>query len=201
MKNTYFNKNAGLSSEILGQSLTSHMPYVGGIANIGGAITAGFTDTRTKKEQKEASKEIGENYIPSRGIYNFFKRTGRGVADSEEAGGEYANANNLTEYLTPAPLVSGGVGAILGGTIGREIGGIEYGKADKGELIGAGLGAVSGIVLPVMAAGVLALMSKTRTVKDQAKKDKSYNLGSLLIPGVGEYNKWKRLGSTKHYDK
>lgn len=95
-------------------------------------------------------------------------------------------------------MLGGGLlgGAVTGTGIGALASILSGGKIKMAPALarGASIGAISAPASNVGAA-IAALITKSRTKKEQKEFDsKSHLLSSLFVPGVGSYNMWKRLG-------
>lgn len=151
-----------------------------------GALAAAFTPTRTAEEQERAGESGASNLLlPGVGAYNSFKRLGRSAANTPHG------------YSQVASEVMGGVpGALLGAAalpLGMSSG------SEAGMQLGLGVNAATSIA-PIIGT-IAALATRRRTLKEQEAHDRDpLNMLKNLIPGVGLYNGFKRLGSTKAYD-
>lgn len=201
----------------LALSLVPGGKAVGGIANLGGLIS-GVTDEKDK--MKENNRDL--EWVPGVSSRRQGQRLKLVTDASERGGGRSAGSNMLTEliggYTAPlgGALVGAGVGSALGGGLGTLGGAVAGGAAGGGKgalggaalgglggmglgtAIGAGVGATAGLSGRLIAA-VLAAARRRRSIKDQAGADfGNHALSNLLIPGVGDYNRYKRWGASRN---
>ena len=171
----YLCKEAGAVSEYVGKE---YNPF-NLLGNPIGTVTAGLTKTRTPKEQREAEKaDVSNVLVPGKAAYNWFKRLGTVNTELNREGAPGAYGTTVLETVGQTPALS------------------ALGTISPAAAMGV-FGASN------LAAGLLALSTKTRTKKEQldyekSTKDKLMN----LIPGVGTYNMFKRIGhAAERYDK
>ena len=126
---------------------------------------------------------ILKSLIPLVGKYRQ-GRVQRAVA--EEAPGGVRQLWHERTGSAVGPLLGGASGAALGAGVGRML-------DEDATALGAGVGAGIGFLAPNIAAALLALSTKRRTNKEQAKHERS-NVALNYIPGVGAYNLLKRTG-------
>ena len=80
-------------------------------------------------------------------------------------------------------------GGVIGGLISK-LRGKDFGSGARiGSKIGTGVGMVA-----TLAGAIYAAMTKRRTREEQLEHDRGSLLSSLLMPGVGIYNSFKRQG-------
>jgi len=150
-----------------------------------GALSAGFTPTRTLDEQGDADDETWANMlIPGRGPYNSYKRLGA-MQDSPEMKQMQEDAKRERLQKLIAEAQSGEE------PVEKQAGNIsEFLSAlNPANMYGGSLGG-----------GGAAYATDTRSLKDQAEFDSNdgvaRTLANLLVPGVGPYNTFKRLGAS-----
>lgn len=175
-----FEKMAGPTSEWLGinfNPLNALGIPIGGLAALA-------TPTRTPQEQAEAEQNsITNAIVPGVGPYNFFKRMGRSAANAGGAGYGALTAE------------------ILGGVPSAIAAGLSPLVFDGGKGIMVSNAITGGLHAANLTGALAAAFTKRRTLAEQAALDK--NLGRTLlkfIPGVSQYDFFKRMGSTKAYD-
>lgn len=191
-------KEAGKVHDFLGHTITSTVawPVSAAASTLGAAMS--------KEPEEPASEKSGLSealaYIPAVGSYRVGRRLKETVQDA--ANPNVAMNNLLAE--TVAPYTSTAFTAALGALIG--LGGAfpESRKkmnpvktlaqgVKKGLLVGAGVGAGANVV-----GGVQAAIDKTRSRTDQRKHDRTTHiLATLLVPGYGIYQDFKRYGSSE----
>lgn len=141
-------------------------------------------------------QDVGGAFIPGVGAARLINRlksqVGKEVRDTED---DPKNKDArpvrhaISEQLSPltSMLVTTGLGAGLGKLIGR---------SNKGAIRGAQIGAIAG-GSGLLAGSILAALKRRRTAQEQIDNDKKTVLKDLLIPGVGQYNKHKRMGRSQ----
>lgn len=148
------------------------------------------------------SKELDKAYMA--GVRDGCARLGMRMEKfAATPGARHRTANIIAEYLSP--YTSTAVGAGFGGLIGA---GLEYAHggakpdimrgARRGAQVAGGLSAVrSAIHAPIAAA-----IRRRRTREEQAEHDDSVAnaIVSMLVPGEGTYNTFKRFGSNRDPD-
>jgi hypothetical protein len=111
----------------------------------------------------------------------------RAVADEAGDRGRQQQWHEVVGSLT-GNIVGAGTGAAIGGLAGK-----HYGGNDDSMVIGAAAGGIAGMLAPNVASALLAMMKQRRTDAEQAAHERG-NLAKNYIPGVGNYNRLKRLG-------
>ena len=173
----------GVSDAVTGALLPG-----GQLLGIGGYLK-GLTEEDAEDELKERGS-VAKSIIPSVGKY----RQGQVMRAVADKSGKRGRKQLLHEVLGG---ITGRIGsAVAGGAIGAGVGNAigNDNPWDDNTMLGATLGAGAGALLPEMTAGILALVKKTRTQKEQSEHEED-NLAKNYIPGVGAYNKYKRLGT------
>ena len=168
-------KTAGPTSEMLGTMFNPLNLYGG---NVIGPATAAFTETKTPKEQALTEDATASNIlVPGVAPYRFMKRMGRSAANAGNAG--YGSVAMDMLGGLPAAVIASIVDAASGNVAASSV---------------TGTAGLAGLLL--------AALTKRRSLEEQAKLDKSipHNL-TKLIPGFAGYNLFKRIGSTKAYDR
>lgn len=173
-------KEAGVGSEYAGL-IANPLNYIG--PGHLGALAAAITPTRSLKDQVSADDEMWSNLlIPGRASYNMFKRVGSSLRSPEMLEKQREHLRKKKQQELAESAEEAGVKAAAGST---------------SEMLSAfnPLNIYGGAML----GGGAALMSPTRSLEEQAAHDAARGpLGyaaDILIPGVGAYNGFKRLGS------
>ena len=101
------------------------------------------------------------------------------------------------QYTVPwADWFGSSTSLLASGAAGAGIGGLAGGG--RGAIVGAGLGLGLGGAATI-GSSIAALAKRRRTLEEQAAAENDGStLARLLIPGVANYNAWKRLGASKH---
>lgn len=190
------NKYARSRNGALGQSVgtTIHQglsvvpvvgPYIGGADSIGTLV--GLMSSSSDKALNRADRSVGVNVVPGAAGYRAAKRRKR---LSRDLGGSPGRAwgEILGPWVAPSLL------ALAGGITGGFYGQTPQQKA-MNALIGMGIGSSVGGV-GNLAAAITAAGTKTRDRQAQKKYQQSLGQGVMnwLVPGVGQYNKWKSRG-------
>lgn len=114
----------------------------------------------------------------------------RDSADISNAQGKHGTLGYVSEGT--GTLTGMLIGSGLGGAIGGAIGGRK--GADRGSLIGT--------ATPTILAAIAALVRRRRTVQEQVDNDTGARiLLKHIVPGLAQYDAYKRIGSTRNYDK
>lgn len=119
------------------------------------------------------------------------KRELRDIEKSPRNKGARPVAHAVSEYLGG---VSSNIGALaLGALIGAAVNkkDRQFGGA-VGSLIGSGVGLTSTLFGSIMAA-----IKRRRTKEEQIESDKRSVLPKYIIPGLAEYDRYKRLGRSQ----
>lgn len=177
-----------LASEALMATIYENVPVVGVIPNAVGRGIGYLSEKDLKDVQRESAGLEGSALaaLPGYGAYRVALRDKAAMNRSTKMGAKHAPGNLLAEVAAPAlwALAGAGVGALAGGK----------GKRRQGAV----LGAAAASLLPTAIGGIAAASTDTRTDREQARHDadRANILRSLLIPGYGQYNLWKRRGTT-----
>lgn len=190
------NKYARSRNGALGQSVgtTIHQglsgvpiigPYIGATDSIGTLV--GLMSSSSDKALNRADKSVGVNVIPGAAGFRAARRRKR---LSRDLGGSPGRAWGETFGPWVAPTILALAGGITGGFFGQT----PQQKAHNiilGTSMGGGLGGAANLVAAITAAG-----TKTRDRDAQKKYQQSRGQGVMnwLIPGMGQYNKWKSRG-------
>ena len=131
--------------------------------------------------------------IPGMGAFNLYKRLGRTAQEFREGHPEEGMSSMVPEYAGrfTAPILSGGLGALLGAGAGSLVD-----NAEAGAMIGGGAGAL----LPSLIGALTAAGTPTRGPAEQLEAERTPGWKNLLYPGFAEHNYWKRLGYSRRYD-
>lgn len=182
-------------SDTLNNMATGLLPYgIGPLATAGG-LAGGVIADPTEKDIKERSPF--QALIPGAGAYN---QTSIAKAVDKKHGGK---GKYLHEMFGPAGNLAAlaGGGAALGAAIGSRypVGDAQPGYERSGGILRGGLlgGAAGASLWAVanLAAMIAAGATPTRSSEEQAEVDqKGSRAADWLVPGVGGYNKLKRLG-------
>lgn len=179
-------KQAGLGTEYASRFNPLNL-CGGGLLGMG---AAGLTDTRTAEEQAAAEGDTWSNLlIPGVGAYNEMKRLERSRAEFEE--NNPGEESNMLHQLLGAglnPFILGGLGAAGGAGLGA-----LAGNPGAGAAIGGGLGVGIGS-LGLLGGAFGAAATPTRTDEEQERSERESALEQYLVPGLGNFNTWKRLG-------
>lgn len=107
-------------------------------------------------------------------------------------GGENSNLWHEQVGELPASLLGAGAGALAGYGLARGLSDEHRGYNVKNLTLA---GAAAGGALPILAAHLAALATKTRTRKEQDAAESTGNtVADYLVPGVATYNRLKRTG-------
>jgi hypothetical protein len=172
------------------------VPGVGRLQAIGegaGGLTGLLQEGPDAEEkQRLADRPAALSLLPGVGTYNMARRA-KGVADqSAELGGEHPYANMWTEELAPISQILAGLGG------GAAVGGAVRGR--EGVLPGMAIGA-GAASLPVLIGAIAAGIRKRRTEQEQADTETGGRVAlKALVPGVGTYDRFKRLGVSRNWE-
>lgn len=219
MTNELLMKIAGRAADALGYTVGLGM----GLPTPIGAVM-GMADDPASKEQVGAMVDSNKGILPGVGAYNMEQINNRVAKDYEEATGNKSSRNQEIVGKHSSTLLLAALGALLGGAGGFYLNrkDVEYDmeNAMKGSpeddfswetstrealpaymIGGAGLGAAAGGLTGALAnilGGGAAAVTGTRTKEEQDAAEQ-HGIKNLLVPGLAEYNDWKRLGHG--YDK
>ena len=189
-------KEAGWKSEAA--SAVNPLNLLGGI--VGGSIAAGLTPTKSYDDlaRRTARETLKDNLVtmlvPGVGPYQLMKRQGTSIRSPEVQGlkddykAEKDKAKNDAK-AEKAKAENEKNQSILKETFGEK----ESGW--KSEALG-GFNPVNYVTVGG-APGVLAAgLAPTRTMKEQAISDVDTTTANALVPFLGPYNAWKRMGTS-----
>lgn len=189
-------KRAGVAADVLGSipataAATLLSPYdlglttnLTGLAGTTGLVHGAVIGAASDKDIVEMSKNPAKSLIPGVGASRLLRRL-RNVAN-DTRGGE-GTANLVGEHFGTATSIL--AAAALGGAATIPLGGIG---AIPAGLAAAGISSLGG--------PLTALLTKTRDKKSQSEHDKDWHLADWLVPGVAQYNYWKRVGRAREKD-
>jgi hypothetical protein len=181
------NKTAGWKSDHGFGTIAGTIPVAGTIGSLAGAIAAAKTKTRSLKEQAEhdVSRKKGlKNLLPGVSVYNTYKRYGaagrspellREIAKQKKANARKSKSSSNRHHVRS--------------TLQEKTAGV----------VSETLANLSPIAMTTASlGGVAAALTKTRSLKDQAKYDakdsKKRSAAHALIPGHAAYHMYKRYG-------
>jgi hypothetical protein len=176
-------KQASLGTDVGGAFLSSQIPYVGPFVGLGGTLH-GFTsdDTDVPGDSK--------GLIPGVGGSRLIRRHRR-VRKELVPESRFQRSRIISDQI--APLTP----AVLLGLAGAGVGSAVSGG--RGARIGAGIGAGIGVAGGLLGA-LLAGITRRRTAEEQLAAEKQPAALAHVVPGLGTYNLWKRLGYSRNYD-
>lgn len=186
---------ATLPSQALAHSGIPVVSQLGALANMGGAIGGLISDPEKEKNPKTDVLSL----VPGVGNYRLSQRSRR-VMDESNRRGARGTANLVAEAV--GPVTSSIIGAGTGGVLGGALGSLKrdaFGRT--GVVPGAAVGAIAGGVLPVLIGSIAAGIRRKRTLDEQAAADtKGRAVAKYLVPGLAQYDSFKRLGASSHLD-
>jgi hypothetical protein len=157
---------------------------VGAGGLLGGAISGLFGSKPNKEDIKEYNENPSRAYlIPGVGMNRLLKRR-RYISNKADPSGK--NNKTLSEVISPWVLAS--AAGITDASTNAEAGLTPaQSLLQKPQHAGAAIGAMSGV-------GILAaLLSKRRTMSEQAEYERKSNGMQNLLPGMAQYNMIKAL--------
>lgn len=161
-------------------------PYIGATDSIGTLIGL-MSSSSSDKALNRYDRTVGVDVIPGAAGFRAARRRKR---LSRDLGGSPGRAwgQILGPWLAPSLL------AIAGSVTGGFFGDTPEQKA-KNAIIGMGVGSGVG-ALGNLTGAITAASTKTRDREAQKKYQQSRGQGVMnwLLPGVGQYNKWKSRG-------
>lgn len=178
-------KQASLATDVGGAFLGSQVPYVGPLFSLGGTLH-GFTtdDTNVPGDAKGLIPGVGDSRL---------LRRHRRVRKELVPESRFQRSRILADILAPIATVAAGNYA------GRRIGeAANTMYPEEGGSIGAAYGTLLA-AMPVVAGAIVAGFTPRRTHKEQQTAERA-PFSRSLIPGVGTYDLFKRLGYSKTYD-
>lgn len=179
-------KQASLGTDVGGAFLGSQIPYVGPLFNLGGNLH-GFMDDDTNVPGDS------KGLIPGVGDSRLLRRQRR-VRKELVPESSFQRSRILSDQMTP--LTS----TVLLGLAGAGVGGaVSSGSGENGVIKGAGIGAGIGLAGGLLGA-LLAGITRRRTAEEQRAAEKQPAMLAHVVPGLGTYNLWKRLGYSQNYD-
>lgn len=179
------------AKEVLLGAVPGMIPYIGPGASTVGSLKALLEDV---DDEAKPHKGVSKNLIPGVANYRLAKRLkGQAIRQDRKHKGNAVN-NLLGERIGPFTAILGAT--LAGGLTGKGIEALTKNTGarytSKGMLIGAGAGTLSSII-----GGIIAGIKRRRTAKEQVEHDKKLRLSNYLVPGVAEYNSYKRLGRSQ----
>lgn len=176
--------------------------YLQGLNPIGWVSNAsGFVKALIDPPSNNAAKSGRDNLMPSVGAYRMVNRAkSQAYAQDAKYHGQ-ARKNYLSELL--GTFTSGATPTIAGAAIGAYLTRDRLGDSSlstkerlmgvlKGTGVGVGVATVSNLL------GLLgSTITKRRTEKEQVEHDRRLHLEDWVVPGIGMYNKGKRLGRSE----
>lgn len=174
-------KAAGIFSESIGAA----NPLFNLGPNQLGLLAAALNPTRNLKQQVAADDEMWSNLlIPGRGAYNIAKRTGAAVRSPEMLAMQKEHLRKKRQKaIEAARLQAQDEKTATLGNVAETLGAFNPLNAYGGGILG----------------GAAALATPTRSLEEQAAHDADRTIlgqiADVLVPGLGPYNAFKRLGS------
>lgn len=152
----------------------------------------------------EDSNLKGNSLIPGVSQSKQWKRARKTIESAlSNDRGTKAVMNATTEALSPvstiAPALAGAaLGHFLGSSAAKKRGDTGS-EAKRDSIAGAILGGSAGFAIPQIISMLIASSKKRRSVDEQSEHDSTgHAVENLLVPGYGEYNFWKRQGSSRN---
>ena len=198
-------KQAGIFSDVVGSEIygTPLLPVPGPLKHaintantlggIGGLLEA--DQPRLKKAIDRANDSPVASIIPGVGDYRTSqKMLYNALKNNKEKAVTNVIGEKFGRITGDLPL------GVLGGIAGLAIGGanIDPNADPKEKLLRAGLyagtGTALGYTVPKVVAALAALITRRRNAAEQKAHDQSSNISNWLLPGVAQYNKYKRIG-------
>jgi hypothetical protein len=182
----------------IGQHLIPGIGVIGDSASTAGSLTGLLRGSDKANIEQDLGRSAWRSAIPGYGSYRMAHRA-RAVADeSDRRGGEHPYANLVAERLSSltAILAGAGVGAGAGALAGDKMPTLWGGHSnvESGAIAGAGIAAV----IPLITSTVAAIR-KRRTLDEQADVEGGGRaLAKYVVPGLGMYDSWKRLGASRN---
>ena len=177
LKQYWATKQANLTGDVIGNVL-----WTGPFTDVLGQSHAILDRSHPKNDFKGLLPGVGASRVMRRQMK---VRKDTGPKDSYP---EQRIMGDDLSWFTPVLLFA---------TLG--FGGGLLAKDRQGPLKGAGIGA--GVAVSGALAGLLtATLTKRRTKEEQAKAERQPAYLSHIVPGLGMYNKYKRLGYSANYD-
>ena len=177
LKQYWATKQANLAGDVTGDILWTGIPSVFGQSDA--LVRRSFP----KNDSKGLLPGVGASRVLRRQMK---VRTDTGPKDP------YPEQRILSDDLSVFTPI------LLFATLG--FGGGLLAKDQQGPLKGAGMGA--GVAASAAVAGLLtAALTRRRTKEEQAKAEQQPAYLNHIVPGLGMYNKYKRLGYSANYDK
>lgn len=180
--------DGGMANDMIGGYATAAIPYVGGIANLGGTIHGLYKGKPTEEELEEMDRTPERSWFPGVGSYRLARKSLDAVQN------DHPRATVLSEAA--GSLLHSLVGGIAGGLAGAA----ASTRADpkvKPALISGGVaaGAVLGAA-PQILGSIIGLARKRRTAREQEEADANHSiLKALLVPGYAGYSGARRMAS------
>lgn len=179
-----------------GNILLSGIPggsAVPGIANLTGL----FSDLESEEGKRKPFRALipgVSSYRMGNRIRAQVKKELEDIKKDKDAEGARPVAHAIAEYL------GNGTSSVLPALAGAVIGGVAGSKTDLGAGGGSIAGALTGgglATLGIVAGALAAAIKRRRTKKEQIEADKRSVLAKYLIPGLANYNYYKRIGRSQ----
>ena len=176
--------------QIPGEAILHNVPGVHLISPI--ATLVGLAS-----DEDNSQKDMWKSLIPGVGAYRMGNRLKTQIKREQrdiDNNSKYQGASPLSHAISEA--LGTGTSSLAMAGIGAGLGALASNDKKKGTTIGALTGAgVSAAA--ILAASIAAAIKRRRTKEEQIEHDKGSILKNLLIPGVGTYNSYKRMGRSQ----